>query len=49
MCTASPQERDPVERVKKLLLAHGVDASELKAMERTVKKEVDDAVESSKV
>ncbi|KAI8466541.1 MAG: dehydrogenase E1 component-domain-containing protein [Monoraphidium minutum] len=42
------QERDPVERVKKLLLAQGVDAGELKAIEKKAKKEVDTAVEESK-
>ncbi|GBF89270.1 pyruvate dehydrogenase E1 component subunit mitochondrial-like [Raphidocelis subcapitata] len=43
------QERDPVERVKKLLLAQGVDAGEVKAIEKKAKKEVDTAVEESKV
>lgn len=43
------QERDPVERVKKLLLAQGVDAGEIKAIEKKAKKEVDAAVEESKV
>jgi TPP-dependent pyruvate/acetoin dehydrogenase alpha subunit len=43
------QERDPVERVKKLLLAKGYDASAIKAIEKAVKKEVDSAVEESKV
>jgi hypothetical protein len=43
------QERDPVERVKKLLLAREYDASAIKAIEKAVKKEVDSAVEESKV
>lgn len=43
------QERDPVERVKKLLLSRGYDASAIKAIEKSVKKEVDTAVEESKV
>jgi TPP-dependent pyruvate/acetoin dehydrogenase alpha subunit len=43
------QERDPVERVKKLMLAHGGDAAEIKAIEKKVKKEVDSAVEEAKV
>jgi pyruvate dehydrogenase E1 component alpha subunit len=42
------QERDPVERVKKLLLAKGYDAGEVKKIERDVKKEVDGAVEAAK-
>jgi hypothetical protein len=43
------QERDPVERVRKLLVAHGYEASSIKAIEKAVKKEVDTAVEESKV
>jgi len=43
------QERDPVERVRKLLIAHGYDPSSIKAIEKAVKKEVDTAVEESKV
>ena len=43
------QERDPVERVKKLLLSRDYDASAIKAIEKSVKKEVDTAVEESKV
>ncbi|WIA18263.1 hypothetical protein OEZ85_009731 [Tetradesmus obliquus] len=42
------QERDPVERVRKLLLAKGYDAAAIKAMEKSVKKEVDTAVEEGK-
>jgi len=42
------QERDPVERVKKLMLARGADAAELKRIEKEVKKEVDEAVEAAK-
>jgi hypothetical protein len=38
-----------VERVKKLLLAQGYDAAAIKAIEKGVKKEVDAAVEDSKV
>ena len=41
------QERDPVERVKKLLLAKGYDAGEVKKIERDVKKEVDGAVDAA--
>ncbi|GIM03677.1 hypothetical protein Vretimale_8202 [Volvox reticuliferus] len=41
-------ERDPIERVKKLLLANGVEAGELKRADKDVKKEVDDAVEAAK-
>jgi pyruvate dehydrogenase E1 component alpha subunit len=41
-------ERDPVERVKKLLLTNGVDPAELKKIDKDVKKEVDDAVEAAK-
>ncbi|GLC52974.1 hypothetical protein PLESTB_000694400 [Pleodorina starrii] len=41
-------ERDPIERVKKLLLANGVDAGELKKVDRETKKEVDEAVEAAK-
>eukprot|EP00878_Enallax_costatus_P014023 GHUV01014665.1.p1 GENE.GHUV01014665.1~~GHUV01014665.1.p1 ORF type:complete len:357 (+),score=98.97 GHUV01014665.1:412-1482(+) len=42
------QERDPVERVRKLLVAKGYDAAQIKAIEKSVKKEVDSAVEESK-
>lgn len=42
------QERDPVERVKKLLLSKGFDSTEMKAIERDVKKEVDAAVDFAK-
>ncbi|GIL55002.1 hypothetical protein Vafri_10676 [Volvox africanus] len=41
-------ERDPIERVKKLLLSNGVEAGELKRVDKDVKKEVDDAVEAAK-
>ncbi|KXZ54787.1 hypothetical protein GPECTOR_4g858 [Gonium pectorale] len=41
-------ERDPIERVKKLLLSNGVDAGDLKKIEKEVKKEVDEAVEAAK-
>lgn len=43
------QERDPVERVRKLLVAKGYDAAQLKVIEKATKKEVDSAVEESKV
>lgn len=42
------QERDPIERVKKLLTSLGVEASVLKGIEREVKKEVDAAIEAAK-
>jgi len=42
------QERDPIERIKKLVLTHGGDANELKRMEKEVKREVDEAVEAAK-
>lgn len=38
-----------MERVKKLLLAKNYDAAAIKAIEKSVKKEVDSAVEESKV
>ena len=42
-------QRDPIELVRRLLMEEGgVDAAELKAIEREVKKEVDAAVESAK-
>lgn len=42
------QQRDPVERVKKLLVENGYPAEELKRVEREVKQEVDSAVEAAK-
>lgn len=43
------QQRDPVEQVRKLLLDNGMaQASELKAIEKAIKKEIDTAVEESK-
>ena len=43
------QERDPVERVKKLLIGPaGVDPAEVKKIEREAKKAVDSAVEQAK-
>lgn len=45
---AMRQQRDPVERVKKLLIENGYPEAELKRMEREVKKEVDEAVEAAK-
>ncbi|PNW80971.1 hypothetical protein CHLRE_07g337650v5 [Chlamydomonas reinhardtii] len=41
-------ERDPIERVKRLLLNNGVDPADLKKIDKEVKKEVDDAVEQAK-
>lgn len=38
-----------MERVRKLLLAKNYDAAAIKAIEKSVKKEVDAAVEESKV
>ncbi|ONK58330.1 uncharacterized protein A4U43_C09F11100 [Asparagus officinalis] len=43
------QERDPIERVRKLILAHDVaTAAELKDIEKQVRKEVDDAIAQAK-
>ncbi|CAD5186813.1 unnamed protein product [Musa acuminata subsp. burmannicoides] len=43
------QERDPIERVRKLILSHELaSASELKDIEKEVRKEVDDAVAQAK-
>lgn len=43
------QERDPLERVRKLLLERcGVEAGELKALEKRVKSGIDGAIEESK-
>lgn len=42
------QERDPVERVKKLLIKMGGPEDQIKATEKAVKKEVDEAVEKAK-
>nr|CAD1826770.1 unnamed protein product [Ananas comosus var. bracteatus] len=43
------QERDPIERVRKLILAHELaTASELKDTEKEVRKEVDDAIAQAK-
>eukprot|EP00199_Chlamydomonas_sp_CCMP681_P002102 CAMPEP_0119107106 /NCGR_PEP_ID=MMETSP1180-20130426/7953_1 /TAXON_ID=3052 ORGANISM="Chlamydomonas cf sp, Strain CCMP681" /NCGR_SAMPLE_ID=MMETSP1180 /ASSEMBLY_ACC=CAM_ASM_000741 /LENGTH=401 /DNA_ID=CAMNT_0007092545 /DNA_START=67 /DNA_END=1272 /DNA_ORIENTATION=- len=42
------QQRDPVERVKKLLIENGYPAEEVKRMEREVKQDVDSAVEAAK-
>jgi pyruvate dehydrogenase E1 component alpha subunit len=43
------QARDPVERVRKLLLDNSfADAGELKAIEKRIKKEIDEAIEESK-
>lgn len=46
--SAMRTERDPIERVKKLLLSHGVDPAELKKIDKEVKKEIDSAVEAAK-
>ncbi|AQK74706.1 Pyruvate dehydrogenase E1 component subunit alpha-1, mitochondrial [Zea mays] len=43
------QERDPIERVRKLLLAHDLaTAAELKDMEKEIRKQVDDAIAKAK-
>lgn len=43
------QQRDPIEHVRKLLVDNGLaEASELKAIEKDVKKEVDSAIEAAK-
>ncbi|OAY78973.1 Pyruvate dehydrogenase E1 component subunit alpha-1, mitochondrial [Ananas comosus] len=43
------QERDPIERVRKLILSHDLaSASELKDMEKEIRKEVDDAIAKAK-
>ena len=43
------QERDPVERVRKLILSHSLaDAAELKAVEKRIKKEIDAVIEECK-
>ena len=47
--TTMRQARDPVERVRKLLLDHGfAETADLKAIEKAVKKEIDEAIEVSK-
>uniref|UniRef100_A0A1J3J0D9 Pyruvate dehydrogenase E1 component subunit alpha n=1 Tax=Noccaea caerulescens TaxID=107243 RepID=A0A1J3J0D9_NOCCA len=43
------QERDPIERIKKLVLAHDLATEkELKDMEKEIRKEVDDAIAKAK-
>ncbi|MBB6642116.1 pyruvate dehydrogenase (acetyl-transferring) E1 component subunit alpha, partial [Proteus mirabilis] len=43
------QERDPIERVKKLILAHDIATEkELKDYEKVVRKEVDEAIAKAK-
>ncbi|KAG5059334.1 hypothetical protein JHK87_000363 [Glycine soja] len=43
------QERDPIERVRKLLLSHDIAAEkELKDIEKEVRKEVDEAIAKAK-
>ncbi|KFK40833.1 hypothetical protein AALP_AA2G047600 [Arabis alpina] len=43
------QERDPIERIKKLVLAHDIATEkELKDMEKEIRKEVDDAIAKAK-
>ncbi|XP_061360802.1 pyruvate dehydrogenase E1 component subunit alpha, mitochondrial [Gastrolobium bilobum] len=43
------QERDPIERVRKLLLSHEIAAEkELKEMEKEIRKEVDEAIAKAK-
>ena len=47
--TGVRQERDPIERVRKLLLEHELaTAADLKAIEKRVKKEIDTAVKEAK-
>lgn len=48
--SSTRQERDPIERVRKLILSLeiGVDAADLKKIEKVVKKEVDDVVAEAK-
>mmetsp|Transcript_14726 Transcript_14726/g.41462 ORF Transcript_14726/g.41462 Transcript_14726/m.41462 type:complete len:404 (+) Transcript_14726:232-1443(+) len=48
--SATRQERDPIERVRKLILSLdiGVEAADLKQIEKTVKKEIDSIVEEAK-
>mmetsp|Transcript_28182 Transcript_28182/g.50384 ORF Transcript_28182/g.50384 Transcript_28182/m.50384 type:complete len:399 (-) Transcript_28182:113-1309(-) len=48
--SSTRQERDPIERVRKLILSLeiGVEAADLKKIEKTIKKEVDAVVEQSK-
>merc|ERR1712226_1603938 len=48
--SATRQERDPIERVRKLILELdiGVEAVDLKKIEKVVKKEVDEVVEAAK-
>jgi len=44
------QERDPIERIKKLVLSHDLATEkELKDMEKEIRKEVDDAIAKAKV
>uniref|UniRef100_A0A7N0V0I6 pyruvate dehydrogenase (acetyl-transferring) n=1 Tax=Kalanchoe fedtschenkoi TaxID=63787 RepID=A0A7N0V0I6_KALFE len=44
------QERDPIENIRRLILAHGVaDEKELKEAEAEIRKEVDDAIAKAKV
>ncbi|CAF1934388.1 unnamed protein product [Brassica napus] len=43
------QERDPIERIKKLVLSHDLATEkELKDMEKEIRKEVDDAIAKAK-
>ncbi|KAM0942678.1 putative pyruvate dehydrogenase (acetyl-transferring) [Dioscorea sansibarensis] len=43
------QERDPIERIRKLILSHDLaPASELKDMEKEIRKEVDEAIAQAK-
>jgi len=48
--SSTRQERDPIERVRKLILALdlGVEAADLKKIEKAIKKEVDETVEQCK-
>ncbi|XP_039019822.1 pyruvate dehydrogenase E1 component subunit alpha-1, mitochondrial-like [Hibiscus syriacus] len=43
------QERDPIERIRKLILSHDLASEkELKVIEKEVRKEVDDAIAQTK-
>ena len=47
--TTMRQARDPVERVRKLIIDNGfAEAAELKQIEKSIKKEIDEAIDESK-
>uniref|UniRef100_A0A0D3BV40 Dehydrogenase E1 component domain-containing protein n=1 Tax=Brassica oleracea var. oleracea TaxID=109376 RepID=A0A0D3BV40_BRAOL len=49
ICYYMSQERDPIERIKKLVLSHDLATEkELKDMEKEIRKEVDDAIAKAK-